>query len=101
MADAGTAKGTNIFQRRPEAPAGFCPKTMPVLYTLCEIIRCGGSFRARGSDKDYEIDFRFYGFECGNEFNQEVIIENGKLKADNKITYDDYFWECPFPNLGG
>lgn len=51
--------------------------------------------------KDYEIDFRFYGFECGNEFNQEVIIENGELKADNKITYDDYFWECPFPNLGG
>ncbi len=51
--------------------------------------------------KDYSIDFRFYGFECGNEFNQEVIIENGELKADNEITYDDYFWECPFPNLGG
>lgn len=51
--------------------------------------------------KDYDIDFRFYGFECGNEFCQEVIIENGELKADNKIIYDDYFWECPFPNLGG
>ena len=38
-------------------PSGFCPKTMPVLYTLCEIIRCGGSFKARGSDKDYEIEF--------------------------------------------
>ena len=37
-------------------PSGFCPKTMPVLYTLCEIIRCGGSFKARGSDKDYEIE---------------------------------------------
>lgn len=51
--------------------------------------------------KDYGIDFCFYGFERGMEFNQEVIIENGELKADNEITYDDYFWECPFPNLGG
>lgn len=40
-----------------EVPAGFCPKTMPVLHTLCEIIRCGGSFRARGSDRDDEIEF--------------------------------------------
>lgn len=40
-----------------EVPAGFCPKTMPVLYTLCEIIRCGGDFISRGSKKEYEIDF--------------------------------------------
>lgn len=51
--------------------------------------------------KAYGIDFCFYGFERGMEFNQEVIIENGELKADNEITYDDYFWECPLPNLGG
>lgn len=38
-------------------PTGFCPKTMPVLHTLCEVIRCGGSFIQRGSDKPYEIDF--------------------------------------------
>ena len=38
-------------------PTGFCPKTMPVLHTLCEIIRCGGDFTHRGSDKSYEIDF--------------------------------------------
>ncbi len=51
--------------------------------------------------KDYGIDVCFYGFECGMEFNQEVIIENGELKADDEIRYDDYFWECPFPDLGG
>lgn len=51
--------------------------------------------------KTYGIDFRFYGFECGMEFNQEAIIENGELKADDEIRYDDYFWECPFPDLGG
>ena len=38
-------------------PTGFCPKTMPVLHTLCEIIRSGGDFTHRGSDKPYEIDF--------------------------------------------
>ncbi len=32
-------------------PGDFCPKTMPVLHTLCEIIRCGGVYRLRGSSK--------------------------------------------------
>ena len=38
-------------------PTGFCPKTMPVLYTLCEIVRCGGNYISRGSKSEYEIDF--------------------------------------------
>lgn len=38
-------------------PTGFCPKTMPVLHTLCEIIRCGGDFIHRGSALPHEIDF--------------------------------------------
>ena len=38
-------------------PGDFCPKTMPVLHTLCEIIRCGGDFRLRGSSKAYAIEF--------------------------------------------
>ena len=42
---------------RSEMDCRRCPKTMSVLFTLCEIIRCGGSFKARGSDKDHEIDF--------------------------------------------
>ncbi len=45
------------FQCEYAVPNGFCPKTMPVLHTLCEIIRCGGDFTHRGSDKPYEIDF--------------------------------------------
>lgn len=40
-----------------DCPAGFCPKTMPVLHTLCEIVRCGGTLKLRGSDFDYELDF--------------------------------------------
>lgn len=45
------------FQCAYAVPAGFCPKTVPVLYTLCEIIRCGGNFTHRGSALPYEIDF--------------------------------------------
>lgn len=52
----GFEKGDE-FQCEYAVPSGFCPKTMPVLHTLCEIIRCGGDFTHRGSDKSYEIDF--------------------------------------------
>ena len=38
-------------------PTGFCPKTMGALYTLCEIIRCGGDFRLKGSGESHGIDF--------------------------------------------
>ena len=39
------------------APYGFCSKTMPILYSLCEIVRCGGNYNLRGSEKPYEIEF--------------------------------------------
>ena len=45
------------FQSTYECPAGFCPKTMPVLHTLCEIARCGGDYKLRGSAASHEIDF--------------------------------------------
>ena len=51
--------------------------------------------------KEYHVDFRLYGFECGMEFNQEVIVEDGQLISDVEITFDDYNWECIFPKLGG
>ena len=38
-------------------PAGFCPKTMSLLYTWCEVIRCGGDFALRGSKGKYAMDF--------------------------------------------
>lgn len=48
---------SDVFYCKYAVPDRFCPKTMPVLYTLCKIIRCGGNFKSRGSDKDNEIDF--------------------------------------------
>lgn len=47
----------DTFSCQYECPAGFCPKTIPVLYTLCEIVRCGGNYRLKGSRDEYEIDF--------------------------------------------
>lgn len=51
--------------------------------------------------KAYNVDFRFFGFEKGNQFNQEVLINNGKLIKNVDIEFDNYKWECPFATLGG
>lgn len=51
--------------------------------------------------KKYGLDFRFYGYECGMEFNQEIEVVDGKTTIDREIQYDDYYWECPDPMLGG
>ena len=47
----------DAFHCEYAVPTGFCPKTLPSLHTLCEVIRCGGDFTHRGSDKPYEINF--------------------------------------------
>lgn len=51
--------------------------------------------------KKYGLDFRFYGYECGMEFNQEIEVVNGETTIDREIQYDYYYWECPDPMLGG
>lgn len=45
------------FRCEYAVPEGFCPKTMQTLHTLCEIVRCGGDLRLRGSADPLEIDF--------------------------------------------
>lgn len=51
--------------------------------------------------KKYGLDFRFYGYECGMEFNQEMEVVNGATTIDREIEFKDYLWECPDPMLGG
>lgn len=51
--------------------------------------------------KKYNLDIKLYGIECGMEFVQEIEIINGELKRNETIEYDDWGWECPFPNMGG
>lgn len=49
----------------------------------------------------YNIDIYFHGFEKGMEFEQILEIVDGKVKKSIRREYDNYTWECPFPNLGG
>lgn len=51
--------------------------------------------------KQYGLDMKILGFERGMEFNQNIEIVDGKIVRDEEIKYDDYFWECPCPDLGG
>jgi len=51
----------DTFSCKYECPTGFCPKTMPTLHTLCEIARCGGDYRLRGSKISNEV-----GFSCAD-----------------------------------
>lgn len=49
----------------------------------------------------FNVDFRFYGFERGWPFNQELEVIRGKVTLSKCIKFDDYTWECPCPRLGG
>lgn len=51
--------------------------------------------------KKFNVDFRFYGFEYGQEFNQELEIIKGKVTVDKCIKFNDYLWESPRPLAGG
>ena len=52
------------------------------------------------SDK-YNLDIRLFGIECGMRFTQEIIIIHGRKAIVNVRQYEDWDWECPFPNMGG
>lgn len=72
-------------------------------------IRQAWSFTAYDQDlerweaisKKYGVDIRLYGVERGVEFVETLEIINGETTAHDVIEYDDWKWECPFPNLGG
>lgn len=49
----------------------------------------------------YNVDIRLYGIESGMRFTQEIIIVLGKAPIENVKKYEDWDWDCPFPNTGG
>ena len=81
----------------------------------CFNVKAAWAFIANDGDKDrliaiadkYNVDIRLYGIESGMEFVEEVIVhhghgsEKGKIVLDNCINYEDWNWDCPFPDLGG
>lgn len=53
------------------------------------------------SCKKYDVDMKFYAFEKGMGFNQDILIVGGLILRDNRIEFEDYNWECICPTLGG
>lgn len=49
----------------------------------------------------YNVDIRLYGIECGMQFTQEIIIVRGRKPIVNEKQYEDWDWDCPFPDMGG
>ena len=58
---------------------------------------------------EYNVDIKLYGIEGGAQFCQEVLVRHGnkeegrpgRVVYDNVIQYEDWDWECPFPEMGG
>lgn len=80
--------------------------------TVCVNIKQAWSFSAYPDDHEldtwrdnahkYNIDIRLYGIECGAEFCQEIIARRDSDHViNNVIQYEDWDWECPFPEMGG
>lgn len=52
--------------------------------------------------KKFKLNMRIQGYECGVEFMQDVEVnDEGSLIRNDVLTCEDYFWQCPFPTLGG
>lgn len=51
--------------------------------------------------KKYKVDFKILGFECGTEADKDVEIIKGEIIKDEWIKFDDYYWECIRPHIGG
>ncbi|HJF33284.1 MAG TPA: hypothetical protein K8V56_16095 [Sporosarcina psychrophila] len=51
--------------------------------------------------KEFNLDIKIYAFESGMEFNQNIEIHKGEIIKNEVIRFDDYKWECLYPDLGG
>lgn len=54
--------------------------------------------------KKYGIDIKLYGIERGMMFIENIEIIAGEITKNESHeyeTYEEWVWECPFPNLGG
>lgn len=51
--------------------------------------------------KKYDVDFRLFGFEQGQQFSRDIIIEKGIVKKNETQEYDNWIWDCPCSDFGG
>ena len=45
------------FTCKYDVPIGFCPKTMPMLHTICEVVRAEGNLKMLGGDDPMGMRF--------------------------------------------
>lgn len=51
--------------------------------------------------KEFELDFKIIGLECGCQFSQEIEVINGEITKYEENEYEDYNWEVYDPRIGG
>ena len=49
----------------------------------------------------YNVDFKIYAFECGEQYNQDIEIIDGEIVKNKLIYFKDYDWECINNMIGG
>lgn len=51
--------------------------------------------------KKYNVDIKLFGIEQGMQFQEEVIYYRTGNYNEKTVTYEDWDFDCPFPNMGG
>lgn len=51
--------------------------------------------------KKYNCDIRLIGWECGMEYEGELVVMRDGTHEYVERKYDDWDWECPCPLNGG
>ena len=49
----------------------------------------------------YNVDFKIYAFERGEQYNQDIEIVNGEIVKNKLIRFKNYDWECINNMIGG
>lgn len=49
----------------------------------------------------YGIDIRIVAFERRMKFMSEIEIVDGDIVKNSETNFDDWYWDCPMPNMGG
>ncbi|MCD8139303.1 MAG: hypothetical protein LUE17_05925 [Planctomycetaceae bacterium] len=74
------------------------------LETLCLQIQAAWGINAEQLlrlCREFSVDMRIYGFECGVGFNQDIEIIGGVITKNKEIQFADYLWDCICPDIGG
>lgn len=51
--------------------------------------------------KQYHLDIKIVGFELGMQFMATMEVSDGVLIQNEEKKFDDWYWDCPMPNMGG